>query len=167
MIRIETDRMVLRDWCKEDFQDFYEIYSNPNVAIPEGDIPLHSELEGWSMFNYLLNAKNNYALQLKCNQKVIGGIGLNEEAFNRENTLNIGYALNEAYWNQGYMSEALTVVIANVSDIVDCLSCIPSVKNTKSKHLIEKFGFQYVKTFINDKMSEGYKESLYYLLPLK
>lgn len=76
--------------------------------------------------------------------------------------------LNDSYWNQGLMTEALKEIIANASEITSCLSCIHSAGNTRTEHIIKKFGFQYIKTFNNIKRASNMHphDDLYYLLVL-
>lgn len=72
MKTLETDRLILRDWCIEDIG--CEVYD-------EGTI------------QYLIQAKNNYALVLKENSEVIGTVGLNEDAENNPRRRNVGIRL--------------------------------------------------------------------------
>ena len=65
----------------------------------------------------------------------------------------IGYAIGEAYWGKGFMSEAAHKVIqygfAELSLIAISAYCFPS--NERSKKIIMKFNFDYEGTL---KMAE-------------
>ena len=171
MKTLETERMILRDWELSDLDDYSEMWTNPNVTIPEGDLPKQGKDECLPLLKYLINAKNNYALVLKDTGKVIGSVGLNEDADNNPNGRNLGYMLNETYWNRGYMQEALTKIIANASDVTSFLSVAFSVdsENEKSLHIIKKMGFKLKKT-INGGVSKLNGENVanidYYTLEL-
>ena len=65
MRRLETHRMILRDWELSDLDDFSDMWTNPNVSIPEGDLPLSNKDDCLPMLHYLINAQNKYALELK------------------------------------------------------------------------------------------------------
>ena len=148
MKKLETNRLILRDWTLEDIG--CEVYSEDEIR-------------------YLLAAQNNYAVILKENGVVIGTIGLNEDADNNPDVRNVGISLLEPYWNQGLMSEALEFVIQNVEDSIKTLSYLCETGDKRSQHIAEKFGFQYVKTFHNIQ-SRNYsepKDFYYYRLELR
>jgi len=162
---LETERLILRDWKFTDIDDFYEIWSNPNVTIPHDDEPKHSKEECLPMVKYLINARNNYALELKTTGKVIGSVGLNEDGDNNPNGRNLGYMLNEKYWNLGYAQEALREIIANAYEVASFLSAgfWHDNENLKSQHIINKLGFKYSKTIV----SSGRKFDYFVLKLLK
>ena len=147
MKTLETNRLILRDWTLEDIG--CEVYNEDEI-------------------NYLVSARNNYAVVLKENGLVIGTIGLNEDADGNLNVRNVGIRLLEPYWNQGLMSEALECIIQNVGEIANELSYLCMVEDKRSQHIAEKFGFQYVKTFYgvqSNDYSEP-KDFYYYRLSL-
>jgi RimJ/RimL family protein N-acetyltransferase len=140
---LETSRLILRDWTVDD------------IGCEVFDI---------STIQYLLSAKNNYAVVLKENGTIIGTIGLNEDADNDPNTRNVGIRLLEPYRNKGLMSEALECVIQNAGEITDTLSYLCLTDDKRSQHIAEKFGFMYCKTFYNVRkdVAEQPKDFYYY-----
>jgi ribosomal-protein-alanine N-acetyltransferase len=168
MKTLETMRLILRDWEITDIDDYFVFKLNPNVTLPDGSLPKRYKEECLSELKYLIGAKNNYALVLKETGKVIGSVGLNEDADGNENARNVGFVLDESYWNQGLMTEALIEIIANASETTSYLSCGHAAGNTRAKHIIEKLGFKYLKTFHNVKReSDLYPhDDLYYILEL-
>ena len=128
MKTLETKRLFLRDWTENDI----------GCGVFDEDT-----------IRYLITAKNNYAVVLKGNDLVIGTIGLNEDAEEDDprKVRNIGFRLLEPYRNQGLMTEALKCVIENAYEITDELSYVCPTDHVISRHIAEKFGFQYVKTF--------------------
>lgn len=149
MRTLETERLILRDWEEQDIGHF--------APYSDGDI------------RYLLSAKNNYALVLKSKNEIVGSIGLNEDAEQRADCRNLGIVLLEEYWNQGLMSEALAEVIRHAVEIAPFLSYIHNADDLRSKHIAEKFGFQYVKMIdMTERCSSGMSSSqqLYYILSL-
>lgn len=103
------------------------------------------------VFRYLLQAKNNYALVLKDIGAVIGSVGLNEDADGNEDARNVGFFLDEAYWNQGLMTEGLRAIISNAIQLTPMLSLGHAKGNTRSEHIAKKLGFTHMKTFTNIK----------------
>ncbi len=66
----------------------------------------------------------------------------------------INYLLNENYWNNGYMTEAVKCVVSYAFEElnVDLLSAFTTPQNIGSKLVLEKSGFTYEGTIEN-----GYK----------
>lgn len=167
MKTLETDRLILRDWKETDLEDMFVILSNPNVTIPEGSSTVETRDKCKEVLEYLMVVKNNYAIELKSTGTVIGMIGLNEDAKRDKDARNLGFCLAEEHWNQGFMTEALTVVIANAKAITGKLSATHD-KNPKSEHLLKKFGFRQVDTIykIKRKTDTESHEEPYFLLEL-
>lgn len=167
MQTLQTNRLILRDWKETDIDDMFAILSNPNVTLPEGSSPVETKKKCKQILDYLITVKNNYAIEWKSTRTVIGMIGLNEDAKNDPNTRNLGFSLAEEFWNQGIMTEALTVVIANAKAITSRLSATHYM-NPKSEHLLRKFGFKQVDTIQKIKRKEDTEphEEPYYILDL-
>lgn len=168
MRTLETERLILRDWKETDLDDMFVFLSNPNVTIPEGSSPCETIEKCKAVLDYLISAKNNYAIELKATGSVIGSIGLNEDAKGNKQARNLGYSLAEAYWNQGIITEALTVVIANAKEITNILSILHH-NNPKTERLLAKFGFRQVDVIKNVKreVDTEYHDEPYYILKLK
>ena len=66
----------------------------------------------------------------------------------------INYLLNENYWNNGYMTEAVKCMVSYAFEElnVDLLSAFTTPQNARSKSVLEKSGFIYELTINN-----GYK----------
>ena len=143
MRTLETSRLILRDWTTDDIG--CEVYDKSTIQ-------------------YLLSAKNNYAVVLKENGVVIGTIGLNEDADDDPNIRNVGIRLLEPYQNKGLMSEALECVIQNAGEITGGLSYLCLADDKRSQHIAEKFDFIYCKTFYNVRKdaAEQPKDFYYY-----
>lgn len=142
MKTLETERLILRDWSLSDIG--CKVYDEQSIR-------------------YLVEAKNNYAVVQKESGKVIGTIGLNEDADDDPDVRNVGIRLLEPYWNQGLMSEALESVFQNTDISVKEFSYLCRADDKRSQHIAEKFGFQYVKTFYNvQKNPTDEKKDFYY-----
>lgn len=164
---METDRLLLRLFRLSDVDDYYSLLSNPKVANPNGSVPLSDRKSALKQVESLINLEYTYAIELKKEAKMIGCIGLNEDALLAENTRNIGVVLNEAYWNNGYMNEALQVVIENAKAHFKNLSIVHDIDNKKSENLAKKLGFKFIKKIEKNGMVDKQTEyQLYYLLEL-
>lgn len=161
-----TNRLILRDWKAEDLDDLFAVLSNPNVTVPAGSSPVQTREKCKEVLDYLIAKKNNYAIEYKASGLVIGGIGLNEDSKKNKDTLNLGFYLSEAFWNQGIMTEALTAVIENAKKITSRLSATHH-NNPKTQHILEKFGFRQVDVIRNVKRkanSEAHDEPYFVLV---
>lgn len=112
---LETERLILRPLAVSDAADFYRLLaSDPEVTryyVLEGiesaeDPRIARILEGFAR-----REQYGFALRDKRTDAFLGIIhqcgGMNPYFPNVE----IGYALGRAYWNQGYMTEALQAFI--------------------------------------------------------
>ena len=77
-IRIETDRLILRQWRDTDLQDLYEYASVPGVGEMAGWRHHESVEESRQILDMFIRHKKTFALELKETGKVIGSLGLEE-----------------------------------------------------------------------------------------
>lgn len=111
---MKTKRIYIRKIKKKDLKDVYEI-SKSNIVGPSAGWLPHKSIEDTKMFlNYSIKQNDLYAIVLNETKKVIGMISfLNLSIYKNdlEKTYELGYVLNEKYWNLGYMSEAIKIFI--------------------------------------------------------
>jgi ribosomal-protein-alanine N-acetyltransferase len=99
------------------------------------------------LINIQKNYRNGSALQIgiqrKSDQALIGTCALHNLHLNSKRA-EIGYALGRTYWRQGYMREALTVLIdyAFKSLGLNRLEADIDPRNAASENLLELLGFQ-------------------------
>ncbi len=150
---LETERLILRPWRKSDLNDFYEYARVDGVGQMAGWEPHKSIEESEFILFLFMEGKHVFALELKENHKVIGSVGLEEintpmeEKYNELVGREIGYVLSKDYWGRGLMPEAVKEVIGYCFDKenYDFLWCCHSLANGRSRRVIEKCGFRYVK----------------------
>ena len=151
-IRIETERLILRPWLETDLLDFYEYARVKGVGEKAGWNHHQSLDESQRILELFQKEKKTFALELKEAGKVIGSLGLeprDEEAgldkklYGRE----IGYVLSKDYWGRGLMSEAVSAVIHYCFTVLnfDYLTCGHFDHNVRSRRMVEKNGFRYLK----------------------
>ena len=102
---------------------------------------------------------DTWAVSLKENGKVVGQLRIypdeNRRVYSKRNCAKlISYALSEAYWGKGLMTEAVKCAIQYAFDVLDAelLSVFHFPHNTRTKRVIEKCGFQYETT-----IEQGYQ----------
>ena len=145
---IHTSRLSLRSISAADVDDFYAVYSNPEVMrywstppLPniEAASKLISEIEEGNERHNMLK----WGIALRSNDALIGSVTL----FNLEFThrrAEIGYAQGRAYWGQGYMQETLKAVINYAFDSLNIhrLEADVDPRNAASVRTLERLGFQ-------------------------
>lgn len=149
---LETSRLILRPWRKEDLNDFYEYCSVEGVGEMAGWPHHQSIVESKIILDMFIEEKKTFAVVYKENKKAIGSVGIEkysedavDENTNELSCREIGYVLNKDYWGQGLMTEAVKEVIRYCFEEVkvDALFCGHFERNLKSKRVIEKCGFQF------------------------
>lgn len=150
---LETDRLILRPWRKEDVKDFNEYARVDGVGQMAGWNPHTSMEESKKILEMFIDEKKTFAIELKENHKVIGSLGLEElsdeinETYDNLTGREIGYVLSKDYWGRGLVPEAVKRVIEYCfkDEKYDYLLCGHFSFNQQSKRVIEKCGFRYVK----------------------
>ena len=149
---LTTDRLTLRPWRESDLNDFYEYASVDGVGQMAGWNPHRNVEESKTILSHFIEGKHVFALEYQ--GKVIGSLGVeaySDEDFPELDTLQgreLGYVLSKAYWGQGLMPEAVKAVIDWLfnEEHLDFILVGHFDRNAQSKRVIEKCGFQYIKT---------------------
>ena len=145
MKKLETTRLILREWRKDDVNDLYDIMKNSSVLM--GGWEPHSNINiTTDVLNEYLKTDDRWAVELKASKKVIGCVRVVPD--NNRGTYYaklINYVLSEDYWGNGYMSEAVTRVINYLFEElnIDLLTAFCYPDNIKSKKVLEKCGFEH------------------------
>lgn len=149
MQRLETDRLILRTWRESDSKDMFEYASSDLVGPNAGWKPHKDENESKEIIKMFIANDDVYAIELKSENKVIGGIGIHkrtpDDRLKEFTQREIGYVLNPKYWGNGYIPEAVRCVINyGFKEMnLDLIWCAHYDFNEKSKRVNEKCGFIY------------------------
>ncbi|MDR3598351.1 GNAT family N-acetyltransferase [Clostridium sp.] len=149
MDTLTTNRLILRMWNETDSKDLYE-YGRSEMVGPNAGWPQHkNEEQSKEVIKMFIKNNDSYAIVLKEENKVIGGIGLHDrkpdESLLNLNQREIGYVLNPKYWGQGIIPEAVKCLIKYGFDelSLDLIWCGHYDFNLKSKRVVEKCKFKY------------------------
>lgn len=167
---LKTDRLVLRPWRQEDLDDFYEYAKVDGVGQMAGWLPHESKEVTQTILDSFITHKKTFALEL--NGKVIGSLGIEnykEDEFPELDGLqgrSIGYVLSKDYWGQGLMPEAVKVVQRYLfeEEKFDFLVVSHYDFNNQSRRVIEKSGFQYLRTIRLHTHYNTFHDALVYVL---
>lgn len=146
---LNTERLILREWRESDSFDLYEYAKSDLVGPNAGWKPHKSEDESKEIIKMFINNNDTYAIVLKSENKVIGGIGLHnrnpDEKLKNLEQREIGYVLNPTYWGNGYAPEAANCLLNYAFNELnlDLIWCGHFDFNSNSKRVSEKCGFKY------------------------
>ncbi|MDR1117148.1 MAG: GNAT family N-acetyltransferase [Oscillospiraceae bacterium] len=146
MKTLKSARLILRDWRIGDAGDFFEYAKSPNVGPNAGWKPHGSILESEKIIGNFLESGDVWAIEHRELGKVIGSFGLHFDATRKNPEARmIGYTLSEDFWGNGYMPEAVGLVLKHA--FCELLLNIITVQhfpfNDRSRRVIEKCGFTY------------------------
>ncbi len=171
---IETDRLILRAFTEADLYDLYSYASVPGVGEMAG-WPHHESIETSDrILHSFIDEKEVLAVYHKPDRKVIGSLGLHKSWANEDEVYinleakEIGYVLSKDYWGHGLMPEAVNAVIDFGFDTLglDAFTCCHFLENNRSRRVIEKCGFRFVKQseFFAKQLQRSYEDMKYMLL---
>jgi RimJ/RimL family protein N-acetyltransferase len=107
MITLETERLILRMWREDDFEQYARICADPEVMRYLGGKP-YSRLEAWRHMAFLighwqLRGYGHWAVEEKTSGRLMGRMGfLNPEGWPG---FEVGWTLGREHWGRGYASE--------------------------------------------------------------
>ena len=148
-MKVETERLLLRDFVAEDWQRVLEYQSDPlylRYSEWTERTPLSvQDFVGWFLGHQKENPRIKFqlAIILKSNNQLIGNCGFR---MNRTNDFqaDIGYELDSNYWHNGYMNEAAHAMLDFGFSSFDVHRvwawCVAD--NISSAHVLEKLGMR-------------------------
>lgn len=171
-MKLETERLILRDFVKDDWQRVLEYQSNPlylryyewTNRTPEAV----QEFVGWFLNHQVQEPRIKYqlAVVLKSNNLLIGNCGIRIDEPNAFEA-DIGYELDPKYWNHGYATEAASAIVDfgfnNFGVHRIWAACVAD--NFSSAHVLEKLGMKLEGRFRENKyFKDRWWDSLYYAI---
>ena len=150
-VRIETERLILRSWHEDDLEVFYmNAFAEEDEDIDSAMLPPIEVFQ--RILNNIIAESKTFVLALKDNGEIIGSLGLQprhadsglaDKLHGRE----ISYGLHKDHRGKGYMTEAVYAVCNYCFKELnyDYLTCGCFDGNEKSKHVMERCGFCWLK----------------------
>lgn len=149
-VTIETERLVLRRFTREDTSCIFENWANDADVCRYMRWTPHKDkeetgsiLKSW-LDSYKRESFYQWAITLKPKTEPIGAIALfvvNESDLCGD----VGYCIGKKYWGQGIMTEALKAVLnfAFTSVGFNRIEAYHSVKNPASGRVMQKAGMTF------------------------
>ena len=147
LIKLETDRLFLRQWLAQDRQPFAELNADPEVMkyFPAPLTRAESDLladrcqklieeRGWGL----------WAVENKADSRFIGFVGLHiptaDLPFNP--CVEIGWRLSQSVWGRGYATEAAKATLRAGFEILKFPEIVSftTVSNFRSRAVMERLG---------------------------
>lgn len=145
-----SDRLFLRCFELSDADAMFSSWAFDDEVTKYLTWPSHksvvdtvSVLSSW-ISCYVRKDYYNWAIGLKESGRIIGNISV-VEINEKTDTLQIGYCLGRKYWNHGYMSEALLLVIDFLFSSVKALrlEALHDVENVRSGAVMRRCGMSF------------------------
>ncbi|MDD3412833.1 MAG: GNAT family protein [Lachnospiraceae bacterium] len=169
---IETKRLILRKFCKEDAKNMYENWASDSEVTKYLMWPAHSsekvseEYIGMLLDSYQLKDYYDWAIELKELGQVIGSIGIVNKNDVVE-SVHVGYCVGKKWWNQGLTSEAFQAIIPFLFEEVGVkrIESRHDTNNENSGKVMKKCGLKYEGTLRNsDHNNQGICDAAWYAL---
>lgn len=172
MNKLTGNRIILRNWQKEDYNDLYEYASLPNIGPMVGWQPHENIDESIRIVEKFITDDDVYALELIEEKKVIGSVGFHNRSFDskydKKNKREITMVINPLYWNKGYAYEASNLLIDYAfNDLgLDMVWMCCNVNNKKSKKICQKQNYIYActKDVVLERVNNQKVKMQYYVL---
>lgn len=152
-MRLETERLILREFTIDDLDAFASLMADPEVmrfslSGPMKDVTQVKEhFQKRILDHHTQYGHGLYATFYKEDNCFIGGIGLMTQNIDGESKVELGYRLHPQYWGKGLATEACVAVCkyAFTQLGMDELISIIDPKNTRSLEVAKRVGMKYLK----------------------
>jgi len=148
---LDTKRLELRPLTITDAPRIADLAGTPQVAKMLGSVALpylSLAAETWIILTQIQRRQNRlfqYGIYAKTTGWLIGTVGIfTRSAYGKAPEWELGYWLGQPFWGQGYMREAIEVVLAEAHEhlIGQILHAGVYEDNPKSLALLKDFGFE-------------------------
>lgn len=141
--QLKTERLILRKFNENDWDDLYEYLSDEEVVHYE-PYDVYTKEMAQREAKGRAESRSFIAVCLKENNKLIGNLYLEKVEPDKVNTYEIGYVFNKKYQGRGYATEAVKCLIDYVFEDLGAHRIIAhcNTKNTASWKLLERLKFR-------------------------
>ena len=150
MIYFETERLILRDYCEDDFNEYYRLKTDSKTMYYLQDIQLHTKEEAYEDFHKVLEDMSKSErkfyfmhMELKDSHEQVGSAGytvMNDTPVGK--IVGAGYFIYPKFWGKGYTTEAFRRVLefAFCNNNVYRVSTGCLAENIGSERVMQKCG---------------------------
>ncbi|ERN53637.1 GNAT family N-acetyltransferase [Alkalihalophilus marmarensis] len=146
MLTLETERLTIRPFTKEDIPALHTIFSDPETMQHYPAPFSYEKTKSWVEKNLQRYQKDGHGLWAVCFREtgeVIGDCGLVTQQVEGKKEIELGYHINKKHWSKGYATEAAVACrdYGFQQLKVDRLISLIVPKNKPSIRVAEKIGF--------------------------
>lgn len=152
-MRLETERLILREFSKDDLEIFASLMADPEVMRFSLGGPMKDKeqareylqkriLDHYAQYGYGL-----YAAFIKSDNSFIGFVGLISQSIDGKKKTELGYRLHPNYWGKGLATEGALAVCRHAFDKlgIDELISIIDPQNKRSLEVAKRVGMNFWK----------------------
>jgi RimJ/RimL family protein N-acetyltransferase len=166
-VYLETARLVLRRFTRDDLDDLVELNSDPGVMrFINGGIPTpRNMVERTILPGYLAEYQRHpdfghWAAIERRSGAFLGYLGLELEEGRARGDAALGYRMRSSVWGKGYATEGARAVIRKAfTELgVERVIAVTYEENLASRRVMEKLGMRLVRTFrmtADDLLADG------------
>ncbi|EKU99955.1 acetyltransferase, ribosomal protein N-acetylase [Leptolyngbya sp. PCC 7375] len=149
-MQIETQRLILRNFRPEDFEQLAPILADPQgmkysrTGNVLSVLETQAKIQGY-INSYQKHGFGKWAIILKEHNQLIGYCGIAVELVDNKLERELGYRLDHNFWNQGLATEAAKAAIQYGFEQLKLPYILGIVErqNKASVRVLEKLGMQY------------------------
>ena len=162
-VKIETERLIIREIRESDIDGMFELDSNAEVHKYLGNHPIKTKKEAENVIQFIKDQYKErgigrFAVIEKKSGEFIGwsGFKLNKgekETLNGfDNFIDIGYRFIPKYWKKGYgLESAIACLDFGFKTLnYDIIYGAADIENVGSNKILQKIGLQFVNEFEYD-----------------
>lgn len=140
-MRIQTERLRIRNYEERDLPDFFEIFSDP-VVMEHCEPPYDMEASrDW--VRYFIDHPIAFAVVEMESDKMIGHALFKQMSGEADGVYEIGWIYNRRFWRRGYACEAARALISHGFDELSVHKIVAeTVDPVKSASLMKKLGMR-------------------------
>lgn len=145
MIKLRTERLILRPFGEEDLESVYKIFGDLEVNRFLPWFPVRTMDEARAFYEKRLRYEGNekrewyYAVCLKGEHSPIGYVNLT-----MDDSYDLGYGFCREFWHRGFAVEAGKAVIGQMRDMgIPYVTATHDVRNPGSGKVMERLGMGY------------------------
>ncbi|MCM2675534.1 GNAT family N-acetyltransferase [Alkalicoccobacillus plakortidis] len=141
-MKIETERLIIRPFYKDDWEELHTYTSDKNVMFYLPEDPFTEKGAKQFVSDNCGESAKHFAVTLKHTDKLIGHLSF--YACFGEFTYEIGWVFHPSFYNQGYATEGASAMIAYAFQSMDVHRIIATCQpeNPASYKIMEKIGMR-------------------------
>lgn len=145
LVVMETERLLIRRITRKDMDALLAIMGKPEVMYAWEHGFTKKDVRKWinrQLTRYRKDGFGYFAVILKESGKLIGQAGLMKSIINGNEAVELGYILDNAYWHNGYGTEAARACLEYAFGVLELKTVCCSIRpeNVASIRVAERLG---------------------------